>query len=330
MYSEWDIYADQTQWPLSGKGIFLARAVSILGEASSVAWNDEIPTYMQLKPLPAIANVEDAFDSLSQPIPEVHRAFVDSINLIKTPGTFAAECLSQAEWVRSLVPNPEGGEALPSALLRARRGEDLNDPITIDHWEDVSIQSCWHREGKRGGEEHMRLIGSRLQSAILHHRVRTYIRPIGGSLDGAVPLDESFWEMDDPLPRLAWCGLDLMQPLDPSVPPSHWIFVNSDDLTAELSNIEQVVMWDLEPASPASPKAHGFNGRIMTAVFDFLIDAFQRFPERTPKDQFRAEAELNVGWAISETNWRHAWKRATEIHPNRIVRGRPRVRPITK
>lgn len=317
---QWTCYHSPEDWPQSNGRAFLAEAVQLIGAATCLPWNGPEPSWMLNALRPEVPPVYQAFDEARKPIPEVHRAYADKVRSIKSPATYAAERMSETEWVRSCVPDPEGGEPLPALLLRARCGKDRNDAVTFEHWEDASILTAQVREELCHAELSLKMVSRALQTAIIERRIPSFMRSIGGNLDGAESIPISWWEIDDPLPRLAWCGLNAEVPLDPDAHPTHWIFVDRPALMAELSSLEPVLLVD---PGPAPEKLEGYSEKIINEVSFFLIEEFKKAPRAVRKAEFLRRAQDARGAHISETNLRAAWKIAAASDPRRSRPGRP-------
>ena len=79
----------------------------------------------------------------------------------------------------------------------------------------------------------------------LKGHVETYARPFGGGAPMKLP--RAAWELDDFVPRFAASALDPRNPFDPSCPPTHWIFVDSEQF--------DVVLGRAGPTQVITPKA---------------------------------------------------------------------------
>jgi hypothetical protein len=337
--SKWGIYT-QRPWPLSARGVFMADAIDIIGTAASVTWQAWLPTIMPVDLLPSLPGAGAAFTADRRPIADVHAAYADIIRSFQSPSAFLAEKLSRQASRRPTVFDPANEAAVVQHMLRAERGDDKNDDISYEHWDEVSLESDRIYEDHRGGISNLQLIGEHIQSAILASRLQSYIRPIGGSAEGLIPLDARYWEIDDPMPRLAWCGLDMQFPSDPDRPPTHWIFLDKAQLNDVASRLECIL--PLEEPEP-EPKPTGFNKAIYLQVASFLIASFQnevaaaaaatgaaKARSLTKKAEWLRQAEISLGTRISYTNWKNAWSAATAIYPVYNKAGRSRRTPVIR
>lgn len=319
----WRCYSSPKFWPQSAGKFFMAKAVQLVGAARCEPWHDEAPMWMEHELLPEVPPVYEAFDETGAPLAKVHEAYAGVVRSVMSPATFAVGRLTEAEWIRSCVPNPDGGDPIPALLVRADTGADRNDPITRDHWEHVSLCSAQVREELQGAQARLNLVARTIQELAQEGRLRTFMRPIGGSVEQAEEIKRSWWELDDPLPRLAWCGLNVVAPLDPSASPTHWIFVDRTELAEALPNFEREEFFD---PGPATPKAIGYSEQVIDDVASLLLEAFVSEGPEVKKEQFRRLVHEKRGCEESQTNWNAAWRRATAHHPERRRSGRPRTR----
>lgn len=319
----WQCYSYPQAWPQSACGLFMAKAVQIVGAALCEPWDDEAPLWMRHELLPEVPPVYEAYDEAGAPLANVHEAYAEVVRSTISPATFAADMLTEAQWIRSCVPNPEGGEPISSLLLRANSGADRVDPITWEHWEHVSVRSATIREELLGAQARLNLVARTIQHLVLEGSLQTFMRPIGGSIEHAVEIKGSWWELDDPLPRLAWCGLDVAAPLDPSAAPTHWIFVDRDGLTSGVADSKLVEFFD---PGPPEPQPAGYSEQIIDEVSSLLLVAFGSNGAEVKKNQFRKLIDEKRGCDVSQANWLAAWKQATAQHPERRKSGRPQTR----
>lgn len=67
-------------------------------------------------------------------------------------------------------------------------------------------------------------------------RVETYARPFGGGSPRL--LSQDTWELDDFALRFRHCALDPERRFDPEAPPTHWLFVNSQQFNRLVDVLE--------------------------------------------------------------------------------------------
>lgn len=321
----WEIYNEPKSWPSSASGVFLGEAVQIIGRAAIIDWDDAAPSWITLSRLPDIPPVYESFAN-GEPIGSVHDAYSDAVRTIISSGEFAATELTEREWIRSAVKVPGLDTPMPACLVRARRGDDANDPITYGHWEYASFESTDHNECIKGGNEKVQLIASILLPPILRGELDCFVRPCGSAAQAPKPLCTATWEIDDIRPRLAWCGLDLDAPHDMTLPPTHWIFVAQDQLTGIAAAIEPRLLMELPPCSP--PAAQGYSEKVVEDVSKILLKLFEAYPDLKQRE-YQDFCEERRGCAASRTNWKFAWAQATSTFPSKRRPGRPRTRPRT-
>ncbi len=98
-------------------------------------------------------------------------------------------------------------------LVFGQVGADISEAFT-------STEDSSYDRSRRG--EVLALI-SLLHDLLVTGRLHSFIRPFGGGAPRRLHTNE--WEMDDPLARFAWSGMDPAAPYDPDVPATHWILV---------------------------------------------------------------------------------------------------------
>lgn len=72
---------------------------------------------------------------------------------------------------------------------------------------------------------------------ILEGDIKTYVRPMGGGQIESFPPEK--WEIDDFAPRFRHCACDPINWMNPSAKPTHWIFVNGEDVENFLKTWEE-------------------------------------------------------------------------------------------
>lgn len=316
----WLCYGSPGDWPQSAGRMFLAEAVNRVGQALCIPWNGDESLWILRPPLPEIPTADQAFAGPSEPIIDVHLAYAEEVRSIISAGAFAAEMLSEEEWIRSCVPDPEGGPPLPLPLFRSKRGEDQFDPITYDHWEFAKELSDENREMLGHAQASLKLTARTLQRAVIERRVRSFVRAIGGDAAGPMDMPAAWWEIDDPLPVISRCAINSDAPFDPTVDPTHFIFLDRAELIEELATLQPE--WLVDPGPEL--QSEGYSAQIVREVTSFLIEEFGKHSLETKSAEFRALAEDARGAPIPETSWRAAWRNATAHDPRRRRAGRPR------
>jgi hypothetical protein len=223
----WDRwYANTALWPLTDH-LFLAEAAVRLGRAMCFPWYDDLPMWATKTEAPDFPGVDDAFDCEGAPIVAVHRAYGPMLKAFFSPAAFRERELreDEAAWIQSHVVDPDGGPPLPALLLQARYGEDAEDPITREHWESASWDAQEVNHLRDAGIVAMRAVAHGLALLALNGLIRTVSRPIGGGQEYSA-VRPSLWGMDDPVPRLAACAINLEEPFAIDAPPTHLLFVD--------------------------------------------------------------------------------------------------------
>ncbi|WP_375381535.1 helix-turn-helix transcriptional regulator [uncultured Sphingomonas sp.] len=113
-----------------------------------------------------------------------------------------------------------------------------------------------------------------LHDLLVTGRLRSFIRPFGGGAPRLLHTNE--WEMDDPLARFAWSGMNPAAPYDPDATPTHWILVPRNEVDEILERAggravfrDAAVPLDRPARQPLT--AHGNGPEIVTTA-----------PERPP------------------------------------------------
>ncbi|MEA1015339.1 hypothetical protein [Sphingosinicella sp. LY1275] len=330
MPAPWHIYEDELRWPISSGGLFLAKAVQVIGTAASLTWSEEMPTWMRIDPPKGLPRYQDAFDDDNNAIPRMHALFKDVARAVIAPSTYDVEFLSDASWVRDLLPDNYVDRTIPDSSYGGKYSD--NETIDAGLWEEVGILACDLQQTSNAAWKQTTYVAKLIQSLVMDGKIRCYIRPVGGSISGASDLPIEYWEIDDPLPRLAWCGINMDTPLDGNAQPSHWIFVDKLQVEEAIQGIEQKLVMDHTPADPeywgialgkAPRKNRGYNEKLVNEVADYLKEAFKIHSTNKKSPFFLQSAIDQTGWRISPTSWTEAWRIATEEHPERRLPGRP-------
>lgn len=232
---DWSAHADPSRWPIS-EHIFLADAVQRVGEAICHPWDPGLPSAMAFNPSPFIPGPDDAFVD-GQPIAAIHELFAPVIRSVVSPATFAELQLrdDRAAWLASHVADPAGGSPLPALALRARNGEDRDDPVTYDHWNDAGLVAALDGTLAENARKAMPEVARAIAELAFDADIETFARPLhGGEM---VPLLPALWALDDPLPRIATCTLRLDDPFNPDADGDHRIFVGDTGLDTAIATL---------------------------------------------------------------------------------------------
>lgn len=239
-----------------GPGVFLADAVNIFGEALLEAWsNNETSIIDAPAPMDVyLPSPESAFED-GVPVFGIHRTFGPTVRRVMSPGAWqdiALRLQDHEAWLRSHVLDRDGVTPVSAPALRARNGEDLDDPITEDNWQ-AAYENIVLEHGFRNWALKAVSIVSHAVAELARRpqgeagSVVTYARPIAGG--PSVVLDPVLWNAsyEIRMRRLATCGLNLTRPFDPLAEIDHLIFIEEDGLTA---TVELYAAMNRVPAIP--------------------------------------------------------------------------------
>lgn len=286
---DWSIHAHPLDWPISAK-TFLADAVLRVGKALCEPWYNEEPAALAVPASPDLPRLDQAFDG-DQPIPAIH-------------AEHRAEVLS-------IISFPEYWESIERDDDSAEPADD--EPITRDHWEealiDISFRENTRLHARRAIVHVARFIAQQAVAGIL----RTYARPTPGGL--AEELPGHFWEVDDPRPRIASCSFNLDDPANPSATPTHFIFVDPEDLQKAIDSIKSTDRINLIPqleGTKTEPDFYAISTLEVTAwLKDLMADPTRH---NWTRSRFRRDAEEKFGSRAGGEVFKRAWKQATATY----------------
>lgn len=325
---DWSAHADQSRWPI-GEHLFLAAAAIVVGEAICEPWSGDEPKWSTLVDAPLIPSHDAAFEG-GEPIAGVHATWGPIIRSVLSPATFAERELRRDEtaWLSSHVPDPDGGPPIPALLLRARRGEDANDPINPLHWETAFLESADRHHLSRAAAKAMPAIARAIAELAFAEEIETFARPIGGGVK-MEPLPAELWAVDDPLPRLASCAINMKRPFDVDATPTHRIFVEERGLRAAMPALAQRMQ------IPLVSDLEGQQWRHVTGLYEKTIDQVAAELERLmadrntagwTKQRFAGHAVDMFGSRAGGVAFDRAWRDATISYPEFAKAGR---RPVS-
>lgn len=106
----------------------------------------------------------------------------------------------------------------------------------LDAWSvaECTLPSSFDDQGEDG--EMLRSAIRFLGHLILEGDVKSYVRPMGGGDIERFPPEK--WEIDDFVPRFRQCACDPIRWMDASAEPTHWVFVNGEDVESFLKDWE--------------------------------------------------------------------------------------------
>ena len=288
-----------------------------------IEWSGEEPRWANHRRKPFLPAVEEAFKD-GQPVAELHKTFAPIVRAHISPATFARDEASRRIEEAALAGDPEDvslqAEFL-SADLRANLKQDLEDPVTPDHWETVWWEFEFINSELDGAEQRVPIAASHLVLLAQNGRLKTYARPKGGG--ETLPLDPALWEIDSGLPRLASCSINPDAPLDPSAPGTHWIFVDQVDLDREMQSYDQEEVRLREEA--AKPLNSLVEGTLNDCAAWLMVQFEEPDCPMATREQFFEGAKRRFGGALSERGFADAWRVATMDYPERRKPG-PRLK----
>lgn len=322
----WAVYGDAMRWPVT-QHLFLAEAARLVGAAICEPWDDAVLLGMTRPDSPDIPSADDAFED-GVPIAEVHAAFGPAVRTVLSPASFSERHLRNDEkaWVRSHVPDPEGGSPLPALLLRARNGDDRADPISFAHWEFAALQSAEDNNLFDAACRATAAIAGLITRMAFEGAIQTFARRIGGDLE-AVLLTKFHWAIDDPLSRLASCAISLEHPFDAGATPTHLLFVAREGFAAALASYTPDhligLVGELEDGVRRKPD---YYGATVTEVANRLQEKMgDPGCASWRSTRFKDDIQTKFGSAGGGVVFDRAWKIATKQFPQFSLGGRPRL-----
>lgn len=311
---DWSAHADPSRWPIS-EHLFLADVVQCIGEAICHPWDPALPAAMAIEPPPLITDPDEAFFD-DQPVTAIHELFGPTVRSVISPATFAEMRLrdDRAAWLASHVADPAGGPPLPAFALRARNGEDDEDPITYDHWNEAGLIASLDRMLADNARMALPVVARAIAELAFDADIETYARPLNGG--EMVPLLPSLWAVDDPLPRIAACGIRLDDPFNPNAAPDHRLFVAETGLGTAIATLAariSVLLGDDFASDPPRIRPDQLRGRVEDVKAALLGLMADRDHRHWTKGRFRDEIvrrHLDADGAVFD----RAWLAATQKH----------------
>lgn len=321
---DWSAHADPSRWPIA-EHLYLAEAALIVGEAICEPWDGRELQWGSLQDAPLIPYVDIAFVD-DKPVANVHDTWGSTVRSIISAAEFAEGELrkDEAAWLASHVADPVGGLPIPSLLLRARNGDDADDPITPLHWEIAFLEATERHHFLRAARTAMPPIARAVAELAFKGEIETFIRPIGGAT-GMLQLEAEMWGIDDPMPRLASCSMNKDRPFDIEAEPTHLIFVEERSLRRAMPGLAKRVQIAL------ISELEGGDWRLSVDIYETTIteltDELNRLMElpacaHWTKLTFLDHAETMFGSRAGGVVFEHAWRDATAKHPSFSKPGR--------
>jgi hypothetical protein len=286
---DWSVHVHPLDWPISTK-TFLTEAVLRIGKALCDPWYNEEPAALAAPISPDIPGLDDAFDGYN-PIPAVH-------------AEHRAAVLSQ-------ITFPEYWEMIERVHDGTERLDD--EPITRDHWEEVLIDISFRENTRLHAKRAIHHVARFIAEHAVTGTLRTYARPMPGGRSEELASD--IWEIDDPRPRIASCSLNLEDPPNPSATPTHFIFVDAEDLQKAIDSIQPADQINLIPQLEGIKIEPDFYAVSTLEVAAWLKGLMADPTCNWTRPLFRRNAEEKFGSRAGGEVFKRAWKQAAASYP---------------
>jgi hypothetical protein len=287
---DWSVHAHPLHWPISTK-TFLAEAVLRVGKALCDPWYNEEPAALAAPISPDIPDLGEAFEG-ENPIPGIHA---------QQGGAVLTE-ISFSEYWEMIERDPDGTEPAD------------DEPITRHHWEQVLIGISFRENTRLHAQRAIVHVARFIAKRAVAGTLRTYARPMPGGLSEDLP--SHLWEVDDPLPRIASCNLNLEDPTKPSAVPTHLIFVDPEVLQEAIDSIQPADRINLIPeldGAAVRPDLYLVSTLEVTSWLKGLMGDPAR--HSWTRGRFRRDAEEKFGSRAGGEVFKRAWKQATATYP---------------
>ena len=253
-------------------------------------WYNEEPAALAVPVSPDLADLHDAFDG-EHAIPAIH-----------------AQNRAQ---VLSVISFPEYWDMIDREDDGAEPADD--EPITRDHWEQVLIETSFRENTRIHAQRAIIHVARFIARQAVAGKLRTYARPIPGGLPEELP--SHFWELFDPRPRIAAGSFNLNDPTNPSANPTHFIFVDADDLQNAINSIKPTDRINLIPElDGATERPDPYV--VSTLEVTSWLKSVMADPEcRWTRPMFRRNAEEKFGSRAGGEVFKRAWQQATANYP---------------
>lgn len=98
-----------------------------------------------------------------------------------------------------------------------------NLSVDYDDWDEAWFMTTYVNSSREACREVAAIVADVLTTIAVKGLLRTHLRPVGGAAAMVDP-PERTWLIDDPVARLARCGLVFDRPGDTTSPPDHLVF----------------------------------------------------------------------------------------------------------
>lgn len=309
---DWSIHARRPDWPTSAK-MFLAEAVNPAGAALWNHWNNEWPGWLAHPVVPLPPTIDEAFHGNS-PITSVHTEYGPYIQKIMPAAVYRA-------YFEDEFP--------PTVILDWELEQE--EPISRSHWEEAVKLIIRQARERQFAQKVIVHVAGLIGELAVSGRIRTYLRPLEGG--EAQIMSPFLWEThaQGRLVRIATCSLNLAHPLERDHPPTHYIFVDEEDLRRELQSIPPERKGNPVPALEEATVKRTPEPAIINEIVEWLSGMMERPPEgihwpyeywKSPK--FRNLAVDHFGERYHEGKFNQAYERAKKRYPYFAQKGRPR------
>ncbi|HEX8573814.1 MAG TPA: hypothetical protein VF759_13805 [Allosphingosinicella sp.] len=253
-------------------------------------WYNEEPAALAVPVSPNLPHLDKAFDG-DQPIPAIHtqrRAEVLSV-------------ISFPDYWESIERDDDGS------------GPADDEPITRDHWEEALIEISSRENTRSHAQRAIIHVARFIAQQAVSGTLRTYARPIAGGLPEE--LSGHLWELHDPRPRIASCSFNLEDPTNPSANPTHFLFVDEEDLQKAIDGIKPTDRINLIPEPDGATARPDLYAVSTLEVAEWLKSLMADPARRSTRSLFRRDAEEKFGSRAGGEVFKRAWRQAVETYP---------------
>ena len=201
--------------------------------------------------------------------------------------------MSKTRW------QPYGNDEAPVSAGKVILADFLES--FLDAWPAWSgdLPATFDNPGEDG--EELRSAIRFLGHLILEGDIKSYVRPLGGGEIERFPPEK--WEIDDFVPRFRRCACDPLNWTDPSAEPTHWVFVNGEDVENFLKSWEVGFDPENNSATPLRTPLLDEDMLRLPSVLQRTGLSRSTLYDQIKKGQFPAPlriSERSSGWRASE------------------------------
>lgn len=296
-WSRW--YSDSSRWPIS-RDIFLADAVFRLGEKMVFPFLPEMLEVAHLPLLQDIPSADIAFDRKGEPVAAIHDAWAPLVLRNLAAAEFHGRRIEKADPVAFAAAQTYDDESGTVRFDPLKAGINA-DAVTIDHWSSVEIDIADRNNRRDAALLALKPVARTIARMALTGHIKTFARRIDG-VGEDVPLGADVWEISDPLPRLASCGLDITAPRAVDKYPTHLIYVRKENFEEatwiavrnnQISLIEEGIT--PEDMGMVGPKPSRINAELKKRAYDILRDHILARPGDCTRPELKAVLDRAIG-----------------------------------